>query len=160
MQAEITTKDQRVHIKTPFNTSLISEIKNLPGRQWDAAAKCWTVPLSEEGNAREIVRKYFQIAGEGSIVQYETKRLRVVVAASRKRTYVGHVEIDGQDLVWTDTGTLRMEGPGWKVLEAVGGFTSGDARHAYEAEWTLTIEVRKGAKIETSGRNTAICEEL
>lgn len=160
MQAEITAKGSRVIIKTPYNTALISEIKCIPGRQWDAAAKCWTVPASEEGNAREIVRKYFQIAGEGSIVQFETKRLRIRIAASRKRTYVGHVEIDGQDLVWTDTGTLRMEGPGWKVLEATGGFASGDARHAYEAEWKVTIQVRKGAKIETSGRNTAICEEI
>lgn len=162
MQAEFISQGAMVAVKTPYNTSLIDEIKLLPGRRWDAANKCWLVPVAEEGNAREIVRKYYQIKGEGSIVQMETKRLRIVVEASARRTYVGRVEIDGQELVWSNSGSLRMEGPegAWKVLEATGGYISGDARHAYKAEYTLTLSLRKGAKIETSGRNTAIVEEL
>lgn len=155
MQAEIIAKGDMIAIKTPYNTALIDEIKCMPGRQWDAASKCWLVPADQEGNAREIVRKYFPVAGEGNSVQTETKRLRITVSASSRRTYVGRIEIDGQDLVWSDTGSLRMEGPTWKILEASGGFTSGDARHAYEASWDITIQVRKGARIETAGRRVA-----
>lgn len=160
MQAEITTKGTMIAVKAPYNTALIDEIKCLPGRQWDAASKCWLVPVEQEGNVREIVRKYFQVAGEGSIVQHETKRLRIVVTASRRRTYTGRIEIDGEDLVWIDSGTLRHEGASWKVLESSGGFEYGDARHAYRASWELTINVRKGARIEAVGREFSSVEEL
>ena len=162
MQAEFTRQGMMIAIKTPYNASLVDEIKLLSGRRWDAASKCWLVPLAEEGNARDIVRKYYQIQGEASIVQMETKRLRVVAEASHRRTYVGRIEIDGQELIWSNSGSLRMEGPegAWKVLEATGGYTSGDARHAYRVEYTLTLSLRKDAKIEASGRNTAIVEEL
>jgi hypothetical protein len=153
-QAEIIPMGNRIAIKSPYNATLVAELKLIPGRQWDADKKVWTVPADQEGNARETVRKFFQIAGEASIVQMETVTLRVRAGATAKRTYLGGVGIDGVDLVNMGTGSLRMQGPGWEVLEATGGYLKGDARHAYRVEYVATLKLRKGATVEAYGRAT------
>jgi hypothetical protein len=69
-----------------------------------------------------------------------------------KRTYFNSVSCDGVNLIapWGAPGNSYR---GVEVLEVVGGgYTSGDGRHAWDAEYTLRIRCSEDAEIKTVGR--------
>lgn len=155
---KLTKTGNVIVISTPYNASLVAEIKELSGQRWDSTAKAWLVPASQEDAVRAIVRKYFQIEGEASTLEYETVKVLVRAKASAKRTYLGGVTVDGHDVINLINGRVNYTSSAFEVLDEQGGFTVGDGyirnerTHAYEAEYTLTLKVRKGATFEATGR--------
>lgn len=150
-QARITKVGNVVVVNSPYNATLVDEIKELPGRRYNPDLKAWSVPSQHEEEVRQIVRKYFQIEGEESAVEYQMVKVIVTVKASSKRTYLGGVTVDGHDLVNMGYGSVRYNDDAFEVLQEKGGFTVGDSRHAYTAEYELTLKVRKGAIFESTG---------
>lgn len=150
--ASIVKMPSGVAVKSPYNASLVEEIKSLPNRKWDGIQKVWIVPQSSEVRAREIVRKYFQIEGEKSEVEYETINLIVWADNTYKRSYPHGVTIDGCDVVNMSYGSLIRSSNAFEILESKGGFVKGDSSHAYEVRYEIKVRVRKGAKIEAYGR--------
>lgn len=150
-QAKITKVGNVVVISTPYNASLVTEIKELPGRRYNSDLKAWSVPVQHEDRVREIVRKYFQIEGEESTIERVTVKVIVRVKASSKRSYCGGVTIDGHDIVNMAYGSVRYNDDTFEILQEKGGFIVGDARHAYTAEYELTLRVRKGAVFASTG---------
>ncbi len=149
-KATLTNENGLIVIRTPYNASLVQEIKSLPGRRWNADERAWTVPASQEMQAREIVRRYFQIEGKESALEYEIVRCHIFAKVSAKRTYNGNVAIDGHEIV-NMYGSVRRNDDAFEVIEEQGGFLRGDSRHAFEVEYTLTLKVRKGAAFERTG---------
>jgi hypothetical protein len=139
-------------IKSPYNASLVSDIKALPGRKWNSDNKAWSVPGRFDAQVREIVRRYFQIEGEQSAVEYEEVRLVVCADNTSKRSYPHGVTIDGCDVVNMTYGSLVQKSNAFEILESKGGFLRGDSRHAFEVRYEIKVKVRKDAKIETYGR--------
>src|SRR5258708_3162515 len=150
-QAKLTKVGNVVIINTPYNASLVADIKTLPGRRYNAELKAWSVPVQHEEQVREIVRKYFQIEGEESSVKYSIVRVIVTAKASSKRTYLGGVTVDGHDIINMMYGSVRYNDDTFEVLQEKGGFTRGDANHAWEVEYDLTLKTRKGAIFQTTG---------
>lgn len=160
--AKIITQGDRIIAKTPYNAELVSEIKAIPGKKpvfVDGKFDSWSVPAEAEQSLREIVRKYFLIEGEKA--EYEILRLKVCGESSASRSYQGGVEVDGYDLINTMNGQIREKSPAFEVLKVVsGGFVKGDgfvnlkrqSSHAFAVEYVVEIKVRKGAKIERTGR--------
>jgi hypothetical protein len=139
-------------VKSPYNASLVSDIKTLPGRKWDSEEKAWKVSGKFASQVREIVAKYFQIEGEASAVEYEIKNLIVWADNTYKRSYPHGVTIDGCNIVNMLYGSLVQQSNAFEILESKGGFTKGDSRHAYEVRYEIKVRVRKGANIEAYGR--------
>lgn len=129
-------------MRSPYNASLVSEIKALPGRKWDGTNKVWSVPSRLRGEVEAIVRQYFQIEGEASTVEYETVRVVVRAKSSYKRSYLGNVTVDGHDIVNSLYGNVRRNDDAFEVLEEKGGFTRGDSHHAFEVEYALVLKAR------------------
>jgi hypothetical protein len=149
--AIITNQGHEVFVKSPYNASLVSDIKALQGRRWDGGNKVWAVPARLESEVREIVRRYFQIEGEESTIEYETVRVHVEVKSSSKRSYIGNVTVDGHDIVSGLYGNVRRNDDAFEVIEEKGGFTRGDSRHAFEVSYDLVLKVRKGAIFQSTG---------
>lgn len=152
MKALLIENNGEIAIKTPYNASLIEEIKSLPNRRWNQVQKAWIVPASRESEVREIVRKYFTIEGEESAVEYEVLDLVVWADNTYKRSYPHGVTVDGCDIVNMAYGSLVRSSNAFEILESKGGFVKGDSSHAYEVRYEIKIRVRKGAKIEAYGR--------
>ena len=159
--AKIIIQGDRIIAKTPYNAELVSEIKAIPGKRpvfVDGKFDSWSVPAEAEQSLREIVRKYFLIEGEKA--EYEILRLKVCGESSASRSYQGGVEVDGYDLINTMNGRLREKSPAFEILKSSGGFVKGDgfvnlkrqSSHAFAVEYVVEIKVRKGAKIERTGR--------
>ena len=153
--AKIVAASTRIFVESPYNTELVSDIKEIPGRKWHPVEKCWSVPAEAEQSIRKVVRKYFLIEGEKA--EYEILRLRVTGKSSAKRSYCGSVEIDGHEIVSSMYGNLRTS-PNFEILKQEGGFVYGDGYinprkggHAFAVEYVVEIKVRKGAKIEATG---------
>lgn len=141
-----------IAIKTPYNASLVEEIKSLPNRRWNGVQKAWIVPASREQEVREIVRKYFMIEGEESTVEHEVLDLVVWADNTYKRSYPHGVTVDGCDIVNMAYGSLVRSSNAFEILESKGGFVKGDSSHAYEVCYEIKLKVRKGAVIEGYGR--------
>lgn len=157
--AKITPNGEMLSVQAPYNTSLISEIKELPGRKWDAANKAWLVPAEQEAALRTAVRKYYQIEGEGRESTPETEERRVLLTGcgSSKRTYLGGVSVDGEQ-IFTVNGGLRTSGNNFEILDYTGGYTSGDGYshgdhfRAYTVQYEIKIRTRRNADWQTTGR--------
>jgi hypothetical protein len=139
-------------VKSPYNASLVSEIKALPTRKWDGDNKAWLVSGKFSKEVRAIVAKYFQIEGEQSKVEYEVLNLIVWADNTYKRSYPHGVTIDGCDVVNMTYGNLVQQSNAFELLESKGGFVKGDSRHAFEVRYEIKVRVRKGANIEAYGR--------
>lgn len=160
--ARLIEEGNRIIIKTSaYNADFVEDIKKVDGKKpvfVNGKFDSWSVPAEQEQAAREIVRRYFQIEGEESHIEYEVLRLRVTGKSSAKRSYLGGVEIDGHDLIDTMHGNLRKS-PHFEVLKSEGGFVYGDgyinlkrqSSHAFAVEYIVEVKVRKGAKIEATG---------
>ncbi len=148
----INTLNGEVAIKSPYNASLVEEIKSLPNRRWNGVQKAWIVPMKFESQAREIVRKYFQIDGEEAQIEYETIEMVVWTDNTYKRSYPHGVTVDGCDVINMQYGSLVRSSKQFEILESKGGFTSGDSNHAFSVRYEIKVRVRKGAKIEAYGR--------
>ncbi len=146
MNATIEIKNNQAIVKAPYNAAMVDEIKNIPNRKWDGITKAWIVPAEFAGKAQEIIDRYF-----GEAVEKEIIRLRITGGNTYKRTYPHGVSIDGYDLI-TPWGNISRDCAAFKVLDCKGGFTRGDARHAFDVEYEVTLEIRKGARIERTGR--------
>lgn len=48
-----------VEIRTPYNAEFVTAIKRIPGREWNAARRVWTVPSEQAEKANKLVAKYF-----------------------------------------------------------------------------------------------------
>lgn len=155
--ARITKVATTIVIVAPYNTSLIADIKEIPGRRYNGELKAWSVPAEHEDKARAVVRKYFQIEGEESAVEYQIVKVRVSAKVSAKRSYAGGVQVDGYDIIDLMYGNVRSRCDGFEVLEQSGGFVYGDGGihhghgHAFKVEYDLTLKVRKGAIFHTTG---------
>lgn len=69
-----------------------------------------------------------------------------------KRTYFNSVSINGVNLIapWGAAGNSYRD---VEVLEVVsGGYTCGDGRHAWEAEYTLRVRCPENAQVKVVGR--------
>jgi hypothetical protein len=142
-----------IAIKSPYNASLVEEIRSLPNRRWNGVEKSWVVPAKYENQVRQIVRKYFQIEGEEAQVEYEVLDLVIWADNTYKRSYPHGVTIDGCDVVNMQYGSLIRSSNAFEVLEEKEGeFLKGDSSHAFEVRYRVKVKVRKGAKIETYGR--------
>jgi hypothetical protein len=140
-----------VIVKSPYNASLVSDIKALPGRKWNPDEKAWSVSGKFSKEIRAIVAKYFEIEGGQSTIEYETVRVRVTAKSSSKRSYCGNVAIDGHDIVNSLYGNVRRNDDSFEIIEERGGFTYGDSRHAFGVEYELVLKVRKGAEFKNTG---------
>lgn len=153
-KAQIIKRGAVAAIKSDYNTSLIAELKAIPGRRWNGATKCWEIPLPHEEAAREILRKYFPIEDELNVEPArEIIKARVQAGNSSKRNYSGGVKIDGIDVISTLTGAINLKpNSAFEVLESsVGTWLRGDARHAFDIEYTVVLKVRQGADWESYG---------
>lgn len=150
--ATLTKINDQIIIKSPYNASLVEEIKQVQGRRWNGTEKAWTVPADQEAVVREIVQKFFAIEGEQSTVEYSTVHVIVRAKASSKRSYLGGVIIDGHDIINMNFGSVRRNDDAFEVISEKGGFVRGDARHAWEVEYDLVLKCRKGATFQTTGR--------
>jgi hypothetical protein len=150
--ATLTKVANQIIIRTPYNASLVDEIKSLPGRRWNDDIKAWSVPAEHETSVREIVRQYFQIEGEESQVKYEVLELIVWADNTYKRSYPHGVTIDGCDVVNMAYGSIVQRSNTFELLESSGGFICGDSNHAFEVKYQIKVRVRKDATIETYGR--------
>lgn len=157
--AKITQSGEMLSVQAPYNASLISEIKELPGRKWDAANKAWLVPAEQEAALRTSVRKYYQLEDEGRESAPETEERRVLVTGcgSSKRTYLGGVSVDGEPLFYS-SGGLRKQSNAFEIIDYSGGYTSGDGYshgdhfRAYTAQYEIKIRTRRDAEWEVTGR--------
>lgn len=71
---KITREAGMAKIYTPYNKEFIEKVKNIGGRKWNAAEKCWMVPESEI----EIVRKYMmEVFGETDLPSEEKVTVKV-----------------------------------------------------------------------------------
>jgi len=161
--AKLIEEGSRIIVKTSaFNADFVAEIKRIDGKRpvlVNGKFDAWSLPVELEQEVREIARRYFQIEGEESKVEYEILRLRVTGESSSSRNYQGGVSIDGHDLIDTMRGGMRTS-PNFEILSSQGGFTHGDgyinlkrtSSHAFSVEYIVEVKVRKGAKIEATGR--------
>lgn len=136
-------------IHTPYNACLVEEIRDIPGRRYDASLRAWSVPSGSEQQAREIVRKYFVIEGETGYDPYETITAKVV------GRYPCSVEVDGIEVFSSRSGLLDMRPNGaYEIISYTGGLTYAERHTRYSdfgVDYTLTLKVRKGAKWTTTG---------
>lgn len=54
-------KGQWLHVRTPYNTQWITDLKRIPyrHRKWDRKARCWLVSTTYEARVVELCQKYF-----------------------------------------------------------------------------------------------------
>jgi septum formation topological specificity factor MinE len=150
--AQLIENGTDIIVKFPYNASLVSDIKALPGRKYDPQEKVWSVSGRFSKEVRAIVAKYFQIEGEESKVEHEVLDLIVWADNTYKRSYPHGVTVDGCDVVNMTYGNLIQKSNAFEILEEKGGFTRGDSRHAFEVRYEIKVRVRKGAVIEGYGR--------
>ena len=72
---QIKMENGMAKVFTPYNSEFVSKIKNVGGRKWNGAEKCWMVPESEVGVVRDIM---MHIWGETDIPD-DNKRVTVEV---------------------------------------------------------------------------------
>ena len=77
---QIKVENGTAKIFTPYNTTFVTKIKNIGGRRWNAAEKCWTVPESEIETVRAIMMEVF---GETDLPD-ETEKVTVRVTFNKR----------------------------------------------------------------------------
>ena len=137
-----------IAIKAGFNTSLVNDIKMLTGRRWNSTTTCWEIPAAGEPQARAILRRYGPITDELNTAPTTTLHVLIRAEASRRRTHLGRVLIDGIDVVTSTDGALNLRPNAAFTIVTVNSarFLSGSPRHAYAVEYDLVITVRDGAR--------------
>jgi hypothetical protein len=70
--AQITSVGDELHVKCPYEKSVVGELRLIGGR-WDGDAGIWILPASSEYLVHRIVRTHFQV--DGPMPQYKGKRL-------------------------------------------------------------------------------------
>jgi hypothetical protein len=150
--ATITKVAGQVIVRTPWNESLVQEIRNIPGRRWNSQVRAWFVPAGSEHQVRELVRQYFQIEGEYlPDTPYENVLVRVTGNASDKYSHIGGVRIDGVDILSFVGGYLDTRPNGaFEILEYKSTCTETEA--FYQIEYELLLRIRRNAAWSVTGR--------
>lgn len=150
-------------LEFPYNAELTESIRALPGRQWHAEKKVWTVPVAQEEVARTAIRPFYQIDGEPSYVEWKTVKMVVRAGQDGRHSYRHGVLIDGHDILNMQHGNLVKYNYMSDLLEERGGFldSATDKTPFWKVEYHITIRMRKQAKIEAMrGSYVILSEEM
>ena len=77
---QIKVENGTAKVFTPYNTTFVTRIKNIGGRRWNAAEKCWTVPESEIETVRALM---MEVYGETDLPD-ETEKITVRVTFNER----------------------------------------------------------------------------
>ncbi len=153
-----------IALRADYNVACVQALRESGlWNEWDGIKKIRKFLASDEQAVRAIVRQFMPIEGENDVVERETLTLRVVAGNSAKRSYRGGVTIDGQDVVNMLYGSLNRNASTFCVKEVISEkWLNGDPRHAFDVEYVVKVELRKGATIETYGNanHYGVCEVL
>lgn len=56
---KITISGDKAQVYTPYNANFVRRIKNIGGAKWDAAKKCWIIPVDTVDTCRDIMRDVY-----------------------------------------------------------------------------------------------------
>lgn len=60
--AQITQVGDELHVKCPYDESVVGDLRGIGGR-WEAAARIWILPARREYIVHKIVRNRFHVDG-------------------------------------------------------------------------------------------------
>jgi len=144
-----------------YQENLINDIKTLPGRQWHAYEKVWTVPLEYAEAARIMIRPFFQLEDEEEDhTEWKTLKMIVTFEQNKRKAHRIGVRIDGEDIFNVNHGNLIAYSSTFDILEQTGGFVSGQAYQSFEVRYEITLKLRKFAVIEAVRGTYEIVEEI
>ena len=129
---KITTNNGVANIYTPYNADFVAKIKNIGGRKWNAAEKCWTIPESEIETARKYMTEVFGETDQADEGERISVRIRFNKDTEEERK---GITIFGKEIAkaWGRDSGAR---PGEDATVESGTITSGGSRN----HWTTKIE--------------------
>lgn len=136
---KITTNNGVANIYTPYNADFVAKIKNIGGRKWNAAEKCWTIPETEIDTARRYMMEVFGETDKADEGERVTARIKFNDEAYAERK---GIVIFGKEIAraWgRDSGARAGE----DVTIEAGAITSGGSRN----NWRTVIEAGTVIKV-------------
>ena len=58
--------EPRVSYDTPYDSDFVSAVRKIPGAEWNAASKKWSVPTEQADRYFELINKYYPVSSQSS----------------------------------------------------------------------------------------------
>lgn len=152
-KARIVKSKNDLIVSSPYNPRLVEDIRGIPGRRYNSVNKTWIVHESFDPLVRAILRRFFQIEGEPSYVEYVVLRVRVTCEFLGSLRYSGDVSVDSQAIFDSTSGYLDLRpNPILEILDYAGGFVDRKSAHEpFKIDYSLRMCVLKDATWSVSG---------